>query len=132
MMFSFVTLGTNNLEKSKSFYNELLSSIGIVIVEEDDRYVGYARKDSQNIEFYLMKPHNKEEATFGNGTMITFNAKSKKIVNFFENCQKMNFNGRRIYPFNKGLRIYGGVYHPPFDTLKKCTSAYDMNLKLYR
>ena len=41
------------------------------------------------------------------------------------------FNGRRIYPFNKGLRIYGGVYHPPFDTLKKGTSAYDMNLKLY-
>ena len=80
MMFSFVTLGTNNLEKSKSFYNELLSSIGIVIVEEDDRYVGYARKDSQNIEFYLMKPHNKEEATFGNGTMITFTAESKESV----------------------------------------------------
>ena len=79
-MFSFVTLGTNNLEKSKSFYNELLSSIGIVIVEEDDRYVGYARKYSQNIEFYLMKPHNKEEATFGNGTMITFTAESKESV----------------------------------------------------
>ena len=79
-MFSFVTLGTNNLEKSKSFYNELRSSIGIVIVEEDDRYVGYARKDSQNIEFYLMKPHNKEEATFGNGTMITFTAESKESV----------------------------------------------------
>ena len=79
-MFSFVTLGTNNLEKSKSFYNKLLSSIGIVIVEEDDRYVGYARKDSQNIEFYLMKPHNKEEATFGNGTMITFTAESKESV----------------------------------------------------
>ena len=41
-------------------------------------------------------------------------------------------NGRRIYPFNKGLQIYGGVYHPPFDTFKKCTFAYDMNLKLYR
>ena len=79
-MFSFVTLGTNNLEKSKSFYNELLSSIGIVIVEEDDRYAGYARKDSQNVEFYLMKPHNKEEATFGNGTMITFTAESKESV----------------------------------------------------
>ena len=80
MIFSFITLGTNNLEKSKSFYNKLLSSIGIVIVEEDDRYVGYARKDSQNIEFYLMKPHNKEEATFGNGTMITFTAESKESV----------------------------------------------------
>ncbi len=79
-MFSFVTLGTNNLEKSKIFYNKLLSSIGIAIVEEDDRYVGYAKKDKKNIEFYLMKPHNKKEATFGNGTMITFTAESKESV----------------------------------------------------
>ena len=43
------------------------------------------------------------------------------------------FNGRRIYPFNKGLRIYGGgVYHPPFDTLKIGTSTDDIKLKLYR
>ena len=41
-------------------------------------------------------------------------------------------NGRRIYPFNKGLRIYGGVYHPPFDTLKIGTSTDDIKLKLYR
>ena len=59
IMFSFVTLGTNNLEKSKKFYDHLLVSIDIVKVEEDDRYVGYKKKDSQNIEFYLMKPHNK-------------------------------------------------------------------------
>ena len=25
-----------------------------------------------------------------------------------------SFNGRRIYPFNKGLRIYGGGVPPPF------------------
>ncbi len=80
-MYSFVTLGTNNLKKSKLFYDELLSSIGIVLMEEDDRYVGYAKKDNQKtIEFYLMKPHNREEATFGNGTMITFTAESKESV----------------------------------------------------
>ena len=28
-------------------------------------------------------------------------------------------NGRRIYPFNKVLQIYGGGVPPPFDTLKK-------------
>ena len=34
---------------------------------------------------------------------------------------------------NKGLRIYGGgVYHPPFDTLKNGTSTNDIKLKLYR
>ena len=35
-----------------------------------------------------------------------------------ERYQWLKVNGRRIYPFNKGLRIYGGGYHPPFDTLK--------------
>ena len=34
--------------------------------------------------------------------------------------------------FNKGLRIYGGVYHPPFDTLKIGNSTDDLKLKLYR
>ena len=89
-MFSFVTLGTNNLEKGKNFYNELLSLIGIVLVEEDDRYVGYAKKDSQNIKFYLMKPHNREEATFGNGTMITFTADSKEnVINIYNLALKL-------------------------------------------
>ena len=89
-MFSFVTLGTNNLEKSMLFYNELLGSIGIILAEEDDRYVGYAKKDSQNIEFYLMKPHNREEATFGNGTMITFTADSKEnVINIYNLALKL-------------------------------------------
>ena len=85
-MFSFITIGTNNLKKSKIFYDELLKSIKIVNVEEDDSYVGYARKTSlKKIEFYLMKPHNKREATFGNGTMITFTVDSKENINNFYN-----------------------------------------------
>ena len=43
-----------------------------------------------------------------------------------------SINGRRIFPFNKGLRIYGGVYYPSFDTLKIGTSTDDIKLKLYR
>ena len=85
-MFSFVTLGTNNLIKSKIFYDELLKSINIVNVEGDGRYVGYAKKTSlKKVEFYLMKPHNNKEATFGNGTMITFTINSKENVNNFYN-----------------------------------------------
>ena len=83
-MFSFVTLGTNNLKHSKFFYDELLESINIKNVVETDRYIGYAKKSSLNkVEFYLMIPHNKQEATFGNGTMITFNINSKKEVDAF-------------------------------------------------
>ena len=85
-MFSFITIGTNNLKNSKIFYNELLQSINIKNVIETDRYIGYAKNSSLNkVEFYLMLPHNKKTATFGNGTMITFDIISKKEVDMFYN-----------------------------------------------
>ena len=85
-MFSFITIGTNNLKNSKIFYDELLQSINIKNVLETDRYIGYAKNSSLNkVEFYLMLPHNKQTATFGNGTMITFDIISKKDVDMFYN-----------------------------------------------
>ena len=37
-----------------------------------------------------MKPHNKEEATFGNGTMITFTAESKEsVINIYNLALKL-------------------------------------------
>ena len=85
-MFSFITIGTNDLKNSKIFYNELLNSINIKNVIETDRYIGYAKNSSLNkVEFYLMLPHNKQTATFGNGTMITFDIISKKDVDMFYN-----------------------------------------------
>ena len=85
-MFSFVTLGTNDLKKSKIFYDKLLQSINIINVVESDRYIGYAKKNtSEKIEFYLMIPHNRQKATFGNGTMITFNVDTKSLVDHFYN-----------------------------------------------
>ena len=85
-MFSFITIGTNDLKNSKIFYNELLKSINIKNVIETDRYIGYAKNSSLNkVELYLMLPHNKETATFGNGTMITFDIISKKDVDMFYN-----------------------------------------------
>ena len=85
-MFSFVTLGTNDLKKSKKFYDLLLQSINIKNVVETDRYIGYAKNTSLNkVEFYLMIPHNKKMATFGNGTMITFSINTKKEVDSFYN-----------------------------------------------
>ena len=85
-MFSFVTLGTNDLKKSKIFYNKLLKSINIINVEESYRYIGYAKNETlDKIEFYLMLPHNKQAATFGNGTMVTFSINTKKEVDSFYN-----------------------------------------------
>ncbi len=83
-MFAFITIGTNNLKKSSAFYNKILKPLKIKKVLSHNRYFGYAKKATpKKIELYLIKPHNKKKATIGNGTMITFKANSKKIVNEF-------------------------------------------------
>ena len=83
-MFSFITIGTNNLKKSARFYSKVLKPLKIKKVLIHDRYCGYSRIQSpKKIELYLIKPHNKKKATIGNGTMITFSANSKKVVEDF-------------------------------------------------
>ncbi len=85
-MFSFITIGTNNLKSAASFYSKILKPLKIKKVLIHNRYYGYAKYATPNkIELYLIKPHNKKKATIGNGTMITFNAKSKKQVEDFYN-----------------------------------------------
>ena len=42
------------------------------------------KKNNLNeIEFYVTKPYNKEVATYGNGTMVSFLADSTKAVDDF-------------------------------------------------
>ena len=83
-MIGFVMIGTNNLGESSKFYDAILSPLGIKKVITTERYIGYAKINTpKKIEFYLMKPYNKEPATVGNGTMITFFADSKDVVDDF-------------------------------------------------
>ena len=68
-MIGYVMVGTNNLNASIKFYDEVLKVIGLSRNETvDDDYAAYGEKDSKNIEFYVTKPFNKKQATFGNGT----------------------------------------------------------------
>ena len=83
-MFAFVTIGTNDLKSSAKFYDEILLPLDIVQVDSDEGYAGYANINyTEEVELYIMKPYNKETASIGNGTMITFLADSKKIVDQF-------------------------------------------------
>ena len=41
------------------------------------------KKNTNEIEFYITKPFNKKEATFGNGTQISFITSSRVIVDRF-------------------------------------------------
>ena len=83
-MIGYVMVGTNNLDNSIKFYDELLAVIGLIRVDKDDVCAGYASKDGQGtIEFYITLPVNKKEATIGNGSQISFITNSRSIVDKF-------------------------------------------------
>ena len=85
-MIGFVMVGTNNLDKAINFYDTLLNTIELQRVVTNEKYAGYASKNKPDeVEFYVTNPVNKDRATFGNGTQISFLVKSKDLVNNFYN-----------------------------------------------
>ena len=83
-MIGFVMVGTNNLDKATKFYDTLLDTIKLQRVVMNEKYAGYASKEKPDeVEFYVTNPVNKEKATFGNGTQISFLINSKDLVNSF-------------------------------------------------
>ena len=85
-MYAFITIGTNDLKKSSNFYNEILKILDIIQVDQSERYIGYSKEKTDKLaDFYIIKPFDKNEATIGNGTMISFDAKTiKKVDEFFK------------------------------------------------
>ena len=85
-MIGFIMVGTNNLDKATKFYDTLLDTIKLERVITNEKYSGYASKEKPDeVEFYVTNPVNKEKATFGNGTQISFIVNSKEIVEKFYN-----------------------------------------------
>ena len=102
-MIGFVMVGTNDLQASSKFYDVVLAPLGLIKVETSETYVGYAQKNNQEkVEFYITKPFNKEKATYGNGTQVSFLTDSKASVDSFHVIALKNGN-YAIQPNNRIL-----------------------------
>jgi predicted lactoylglutathione lyase len=85
-MIGFVMIGTNDLNKATKFYDVLLEVIDLKRVVTNEKYIGYSSIEKpEDIEFYVTNPVNKEKATYGNGTQVSFVLKSKETVDKFYN-----------------------------------------------
>ena len=83
-VIGFVMVGTNDLEKSSKFYDSILAQLGMKRVTITERYIGYGHSsEDSGVKFYITKPHNKENANAGNGTMVALSAETKEAVDKF-------------------------------------------------
>ena len=90
-IFSHITLGVNDLERSIRFYDVVLSILGLERHSSGDTFAGYGpppnAQDSPSHtgenSLWILKPQNEEVATGGNGTNIALIAGSQDMVDAF-------------------------------------------------
>lgn len=78
-MIGYATLGTNDLDRAVSFYDELLGSIGAGRFLENERFVAWATSPGAP-GISVCKPYDGNEATVGNGVMIAIVVDSRDKV----------------------------------------------------
>ena len=79
-MIGYVTIGTNDLERSSKFYDEVFSTLGVGrTFANGDRMQFYGTKGTPGM-VALSKPYDGQPATAGNGSMFGFPAKTKADV----------------------------------------------------
>jgi catechol 2,3-dioxygenase-like lactoylglutathione lyase family enzyme len=76
-MFSHIMIGTNNLDRAKSFYDSVLGTLGVPPAVVDGHRIFYMTKTGV---FSVSKPIDGQAATCANGGTIGFAAKSPEEV----------------------------------------------------
>ncbi|MFT3807572.1 VOC family protein [Arenimonas sp.] len=78
-MIGYVTLGTNDMARAAGFYDALLAEIGAKRFMEYDSFIAWGVSPTQP-SLGVIKPHNGQAATVGNGTMVALVVDSKEKV----------------------------------------------------
>ena len=68
-MIGYITIGTNDMQKSAAFYDALLGSIGVSRMMEGDNFIAWGAPDSPPW-LSIIKPYDGQPATVGNGVMV--------------------------------------------------------------
>lgn len=79
-MIGYITIGTNDFEKSAAFYDELFQVMNIGRFMENESFIVWG-KDDLSAGFSITKPFDGAPATIGNGVMIGLVADNREQVN---------------------------------------------------
>lgn len=77
-MIGYVTVGTNDIERSRTFFDAVFGEIGGKRTWNNDRMTGWGT--GRGPALVVTKPYDERSATFGNGTMVAIATGSPEDV----------------------------------------------------
>jgi len=116
-MIGYVTLGTDDLEKAKTFYDTVLGELGGARTMTMERMQGYGNKRGPMLA--VCRPYDGKGATAGNGTMIALAAPSRELVDKVHAVALASGAADEGAPGLRGDTFYG-AYFRDLDGNKLC------------
>ncbi|TCU37254.1 putative lactoylglutathione lyase [Rhizobium azibense] len=83
LMLLYVTLGTNDIERARRFYDAVLPALGYKLQRLSDEEIGYSADGDTRSRLWIVTPFNRRRATAGNGSMIALSAETRADVDAF-------------------------------------------------
>jgi catechol 2,3-dioxygenase-like lactoylglutathione lyase family enzyme len=117
-MIGYATVGTNDLEKAKTFYDAVLAELGAKRGFSVDRMQAYGTTENP-LSFAICVPWDKQPATIGNGMMVALSAPSRAAVDKVH-AKALASGGRDEGPPGLRGKTFYGAYFRDLDGNKLC------------
>lgn len=118
-MISYATIGTNDLEKARAFYDAVLAPLGGTrTFVNGDRMQFYGSKATPGM-LAISKPYDEQPATAGNGSMFGLAATSKEQVDQ-AHAAALAAGGVCDGPPGQRMPTFYGAYFRDLDGNKIC------------
>jgi predicted lactoylglutathione lyase len=111
-MIGYVTVGTNDLERSAKFYDALAAEMGTARMMEFDSFIAWGTAGG-GAGIAATKPYDGNAASVGNGTMVAFEAKDTDQVQRLYDIALANGGSDEGAPGPRGDGFYAGYFRDP-------------------
>ena len=111
-MIGYVTLGTNDRERSAAFYDAVCGALGISRMMENEEYIGWGVPGG-GAGIGLTRPFDGNPASVGNGVMVALEAKDKEQVHRLYDIALANGGTCEGPPGPRGDGFYAGYFRDP-------------------
>src|SRR5947199_10802603 len=111
-MIGYVTLGTNDREKSTRFYDALCGELGVGRMMENEQFIAWG-KPGGGAGIGLTAPFDGNPATVGNGVMVAIEAKDEAQVQRLHDIALAHGGSDEGAPGDRGCGFYAGCVRDP-------------------